>query len=154
MMARWLFKSEPDVFGIDRLEREGRTEWSGVRNWQARNNMLAMKTGELGFFYHSSCKPPGIAGICRVVREGYPDFTQFDAKSEYYDPTSRPEKPKWRMVDVEFVKRFPRFIPLDELRAMPELVGMPLLKRGQRLSVQPVDDAFWDAILAVADRPE
>jgi predicted RNA-binding protein with PUA-like domain len=148
-MAYWLFKSEPDVYGIDRLEREGKTEWSGVRNWQARNNMIAMKVGELGFFYHSSVKPPGIAGICRVIREAYPDFTQFDPAGEYYDPTSRPERPKWRMVDVEYVRTLPRFIPLDELRAMPQLAGMPLLKRGQRLSVQPVDEPYWNAIMAL-----
>lgn len=150
MTAYWLFKSEPEVYGIDRLEREGRTEWSGVRNWQARNNMMAMKVGDLGFFYHSSCKPPGIAGICRVIREAYPDFTQFDPQSEYYDPTSHEERPKWRMVDVAFVERLPRFIPLDELRAMPELEGMPLLRRGMRLSVQPVEERYWHAILARA----
>ena len=145
-----MFKTEPESYGIDRFEREGRTEWTGVRNSQARNNMLAMKLGELGFFYHSSCKPPGIAGICRVVREAYPDFTQFDPKSGYYDLTARPDKPRWYMVDVEFVRRFRRFIPLDELRAMPQLAGMTLLRRS-RLSVQPVEDVDWNAILKVAD---
>ena len=152
-MQHWLFKSEPDVYGIDRLEREGRTEWSGVRNFQARNNMVAMQLGDLGFFYHSSTKPPGIAGICKVIRAAYPDFTQFDAASEYYDPTSRAERPKWKMVDVGFVRVFPRLLSLDELRTMPQLAGMPLLRRGQRLSVQPVDAVYWDAIVAHADRP-
>ena len=150
-MQYWLFKSEPDAYGIDRLEREGHTEWSGVRNWQARNNMLAMKAGDLGFFYHSSCKPPGIVGLCRVIREAYPDFTQFDPKSDYYDPTSDPEKPKWKMVDVAFVERFPRQLTLDELRAMPELAGMTLLSRG-RLSVQPVEEKYWNVIMNVAEK--
>ena len=145
-MQYWLFKSEPDVFGIDRLEREGRTEWSGVRNFQARNNMVAMRVGDRGFFYHSSCKPPGIAGLCEVVREAYPDFTQFDPASEYYDPSANPERPKWKMVDVAFVSAFPRLITLDELRAMPELEGMTLLRRA-RLSVQPVEERYWNAIL-------
>jgi len=148
----WLFKSEPDVFGIDRLERERRTEWSGVRNFQARNNMAAMHVGDRGFFYHSSTKPPGIAGVCEVVREAYPDFTQFDPASEYYDPASKPERPKWKMVDVAFVCAFPRLITLDELRAMPELEGMTLLRRA-RLSVQPVEERYWNAINDVAARP-
>jgi predicted RNA-binding protein with PUA-like domain len=143
----WLFKSEPDAYGIDRLEREGRTEWSGVRNFQARNNMLKMKTGDLGFFYHSSTKPAGIVGICEVVREAYPDFTQFDPKSDYYDPTSNPERPKWKMVDVAFVEKFPHIITLDDLKTRPELAGMTLLSRG-RLSVQAVEEVYWKAILA------
>jgi predicted RNA-binding protein with PUA-like domain len=148
-MAYWLFKSEPDSYGLDRLEREGRTEWSGVRNFQARNNMIAMRTGDLGFFYHSSTKIPGIAGICEVVREAYPDFTQFDPKSDYYDPSSRPEKPKWKMVDVAYVRTFPRLLPLEELRGIRELGGMTLLSRG-RLSVQPVEEHYWNVILRLA----
>lgn len=151
-MQHWLFKSEPDAYGIDRLEREGRTEWSGVRNFQARNNMVAMHVGDRGFFYHSSTKPPGIVGICEVVRAAYPDFTQFDPKSEYYDPSSNPERPKWKMVDVGFVEKFPRILTLDELRAMPELEGMTLLRRG-RLSVQPVEDRYWNVILERARAP-
>ena len=146
-MNHWLFKSEPDVFGIDRLERDGRTEWSGVRNFQARNNMMAMKLGDLGFFYHSSCKPPGIAGICEVIREAYPDFTQFDRESDYFDGSSSPAKPKWMMVDVKFVRKFPELITLDAIRGMAGLEGLPLLRRGQRLSVQPVDDDSWKLIL-------
>ena len=152
-MRYWLFKSEPDVYGIERLEREGRTEWSGVRNFQARNLMVEMHTGDLGFFYHSSTKPPGIAGICTVIRDAYPDFTQFDPASDYYDPSSREERPKWKMVDVGFVRRFDRLLSLDELRAMPELAGMPLLRRGQRLSVQPVDAIYWDVIMRRIDDP-
>jgi predicted RNA-binding protein with PUA-like domain len=117
-----------------------------VRNFQARNNMVAMKLGDLGFFYHSSTKPPGIVGICEVVREAYPDFTQFDRASEYYDPSSNPDKPKWKMVDVAYVATFPEILTLDEMRAMPELAGMTLLSRG-RLSVQPVDERYWKSIL-------
>ena len=150
-MQYWLFKSEPDVFGIDRLEREGRTEWSGVRNFQARNFMREMRLDDLGFFYHSSTKPPGIAGIMRVIREAYPDFTQFERGHEYEDPTSRPERPKWWMVDVGFVRKFDALIPLDVLRSRPELEGMPLLRRGQRLSVQPVSGEHWAAIERMAD---
>ena len=146
----WLFKSEPDVYGIDRLEREGRTEWSGVRNFQARNFMREMALGDLGFFYHSSTKPPGIAGIVTIVREAYPDFTQFERGHEYEDPPSRPERPKWWMVDVAFVRRLERYLPLDELREQSELAGMALLRRGQRLSVQPVSAAHWTAIERLA----
>jgi predicted RNA-binding protein with PUA-like domain len=149
-MHYWLFKSEPDAYGIDRLERETRTEWSGVRNFQARNNMVAMKLGDRGFFYHSSTKPPGIVGLCEVIREAYPDFTQFDPASDYYDPTSKPDKPKWLMVDVGFVEKFPRMLTLDELRAMPALTGMTLLKRGSRLSVQPVEAVDFKLILQTA----
>lgn len=151
-MQYWLFKTEPDAYDIDRLEREGRTEWSGVRNFQARNNMVAMKFGDRGFFYHSSTKPPGIVGLCEVIREAYPDFTQFDPKSDYYDPSSNPENPKWKMVDVGFVEKFPRMITLDELktRADLDLDGMTLLRRGSRLSVQPVEARFWNAILQTA----
>lgn len=145
-MHYWLFKTEPDAYGIDRLEREGRTEWTGVRNFQARNNMIAMRAGDRGFFYHSSTKPPGIVGICEVVREAYPDFTQFDRASEYYDPSSKPDKPKWKMVDVAFVRKFDGILTLDEMRAMPELAGMTLLSRG-RLSVQPVEERYWKSIL-------
>lgn len=153
-MNHWLFKSEPESYGIDRLEREGKTEWSGVRNFQARNLMLEMNVGDRGFFYHSSTKPPGIVGVCEVTREGYPDFTQFDPKSDYYDRTAKPDAPKWMMVDVRFVRAFAHIITLEELRGMPELIGMPLLRRGQRLSVQPVEKHYWDAILRVADSRE
>ncbi len=148
--GHWLFKSEPDVFGIDRLKRERRTEWSGVRSFQARNYMREMHVGDLGFFYHSSTKPPGIAGIVKVVREAYPDFTQFERGHEYEDPSSRPEKPKWWMVDVEFVRKFDALIPLEELRGIAALDGMALLRRGQRLSVQPVTAAHWAVILELA----
>lgn len=152
-MQYWLFKSEPDTYGIDRLERDGVTEWSGVRNFRARNHMKAMNVGDRGFFYHSSTKPPGIAGICEVAAAAHPDSSQFDPQSDYYDAGSRPERPKWWCVDVKFVSVLPRFVTLAELRAMDGLDGMPLLRRGQRLSVLPVSAAHWRRILAAADAP-
>jgi predicted RNA-binding protein with PUA-like domain len=113
--------------------------------------MREMQVGELGFFYHSSTKPPGIAGIVKVIRAAYPDFTQFEKGHEYEDPTSRPERPKWWMVDVGFVRKLDALVTLDELRTLPELEGMPLLRRGQRLSVQPVSEVHWNAIVRRAD---
>jgi predicted RNA-binding protein with PUA-like domain len=153
-MQHWLFKTEPETFGWDRLKREGRTEWSGVRNFQARNNMMAMKLGDLGFFYHSSTKEPGIAGIVKVVREAYPDFTAFERGGPYYDPRSSKDKPMWQMVDVAYERDIPRFVSLAELRKNVALVPtMVLLKRGSRLSVQPVHVREWNLILKLADRP-
>jgi predicted RNA-binding protein with PUA-like domain len=149
----WLFKSEPQTYGFDRLREQGRTEWSGVRNYQARNNMLSMRLGDLGFFYHSSTAVPGIAGICKVVREAYPDFTAWDKSSEYYDPKSPDRKPIWMMVDVAFERDLPRFVTLAELRANAWLDGMALLKRGSRLSVQPVTAAEWELIERIARAP-
>jgi predicted RNA-binding protein with PUA-like domain len=146
MPRHWLFKSEPDAFSLADLERDGRTEWSGVRSFQARNIMREMRVGDRGFFYHSSTKPPGIAGVCEVVAEAHPDSTQFDRASEYYDRTSKRDDPKWWCVDVAFVRAYPRLIPLEELRAIPALAFMPLLRRGQRLSVQPVTPQEWELI--------
>lgn len=147
MPRYWLFKSEPDSFSIADLERVGREEWSGVRNYTARNLMREMKPGDLGFFYHSSVQPPGIAGTCKVVAAAHPDSTQFDRKSEYYDAKSEPGDPRWWCVDVGFVSAFPRLVTLDELRAIPALAYMPLLRKGQRLSVQPVSPQEWRLIL-------
>jgi predicted RNA-binding protein with PUA-like domain len=154
MPSYWLFKSEPDTFSFERLKREGRTEWSGVRNFQARNNMLAMKTGDLGFFYHSSVPEPGIAGVVKVVREAYPDFTARERGGEYYDPKATGANPIWQMVDVAYERDLPRFVSLAELRANPALAPtMLLLKRGSRLSVQPVHVREWNIILAMAELP-
>jgi predicted RNA-binding protein with PUA-like domain len=152
-MRHWLFKSEPDSYSIDDLARDGRTEWSGVRNFQARNLMREMQPGDLGFFYHSSVAPPGIAGICEVATAAHPDSTQWNKKSEYYDRTSKRDDPKWWCVDVAFVRKLPRYVPIDELRAIPELAFMPLLRKGQRLSVQPVSPQEWKLILALAEHP-
>ena len=150
MPRYWLLKTEPESFSIDDLERVGTEEWSGVRNFTARNLMREMRAGDLGFFYHSSTKPPGIAGICEIVGPAHPDSTQFDRKSEYYDPSSTRDDPKWWCVDVRFVRKLPRFVTLEELRTIPALAFMPLLRKGQRLSVQPVSQQEWDLILALA----
>ena len=149
-MAHWLLKTEPDAFSIDDLERLGTAPWDGVRNYMARNNLQAMRLGERAFFYHSSCEPPGIVGVCEVVREAYPDHTAFDPQSKYYDRRSKPEAPTWFMPDVRFVERFPRMVTLAEIRATPDLDGMALVQRGQRLSVQPVSEAEWEIITALA----
>lgn len=148
-MHYWLMKSEPDVFGIDDLAaRPGQTEhWDGVRNYQARNFMREMKTGERVFFYHSNAQPPGIVGIAEVAREAYPDFTAWDPESKYFDPKSTPDNPRWFMVDVRFVRKFEHIVTLDELRANPKLTDMPLVRRGNRLSVMPVTTEQWEHIL-------
>ncbi|HEY4440873.1 MAG TPA: EVE domain-containing protein [Candidatus Elarobacter sp.] len=149
MPRHWLFKTEPETFSIDDLQRVGREEWSGVRSYQARNLMREMQIGDLGFFYHSSVQPPGIVGICNVVTEAHPDSTQFNRKSEYHDGSSTTKNPKWWCVDVAFVEKFPRMITIEELRGIPDLAYMPLLRRGQRLSVQPVSDQEWERILQI-----
>jgi predicted RNA-binding protein with PUA-like domain len=151
MTQYWLFKSEPDVYGLEHLERDGRTEWSGVRNYQARNNMKAMQLGDLGFFYHSSTKLPGIAGIVKVVRTAHPDHTARERGGEYFDPKATEANPIWEMVDVAFERRLPRYVSLPELRAEPRLATMMLLRKGSRLSVQPVHAREWKIILDMAD---
>jgi predicted RNA-binding protein with PUA-like domain len=153
-MNHWLLKSEPDVFGIDDLERAPRrtTGWEGVRNYQARNMLRDdFRKGDRAFFYHSSCAVPGVAGIVQVVREAYPDPTQFDAKSEYYDAASTRECPRWFCVDVQLETRIVPVITLPELRehASGALRDMIILKRGNRLSVTPVSAAEWRCIVAL-----
>ncbi len=133
----WLVKSEPDVYSIDDLERDGSTMWEGVRNYRARNNMREMKVGDEVLYYHSNAKPPAIVGIARVAREAYPDPSQFDRKSHYYDAKSRPDDPRWSLVDIEFAARLPRSVGLDEAKADPALAEMELVRYG-RLSVQSV----------------
>jgi predicted RNA-binding protein with PUA-like domain len=149
-MARWLLKTEPEAYSIDDLERQGVGSWDGVRSFQARNNLRAMRVGDQCFFYHASTEPPGVVGICEVAREAYPDHTAWDPASKYHDPKSTPEKPLWFMPDVRFVEKFPRIVTLSELRQTPGLEAMALLKRGQRLSVQPVTDDEWDIIVRLA----
>lgn len=151
-MARWLFKSEPDVFGYDDLVAVKREGWDGVRNYQARNFMRAMSVGDRAIFYHSMAKPAGAAGICKVVKAAEPDPTQFDPTTKYYDPKSKPADPLWDWVTVGPVKKFRHFVSLDELRAMPELADCRLLARGNRLSVLPLTDAEFDAIVAAGAR--
>ncbi|MGH7662238.1 MAG: EVE domain-containing protein [Vulcanimicrobiaceae bacterium] len=152
-MRYWLFKSEPSSYSWQKLQKDGRTAWSGVRNFQARNNMMEMKVGDLGFFYHSSIAIPEIAGIVKVVREAYPDSTAWEKGGEYYDPRSTQKKPMWFMVDVAPEGDLPQPITLPAMRAEPVLEYMALLKRGQRLSVQPVTPQEWKAILALGRRP-
>lgn len=151
-MTHWLMKSEPEEFSIDDLAARGREPWTGVRNYQARNFMRdAMRVGDGVFFYHSNCAVPGIVGTARVASAAYADPTQFDPQSDYFDPKSSPEAPRWQMVDVAFERKLPRTISLDELRRHAAALGdFPLLARGNRLSVLPVTCAQWDSILALA----
>ncbi len=152
-MAYWLMKSEPDVFSIDDLQKQKRSGWDGVRNYQARNYMRdGMKVGDLVLFYHSNAEPPGIAGICRVAREAHPDPSQFDRKSEYYDPKATKEKPIWLQVEVEFVKKFSQILPLDLLKKQKALEKMPLVQKGTRLSVMPVTAKEWETIIKLGDQ--
>ena len=153
-MNHWLLKSEPDSFSIDALKLAPKqtTTWDGVRNFQARNMLRdSMKKGDQAFFYHSSCDVPGIAGIVSVVKDGYPDETAFDAKHHHFDPDSKRDAPRWFVVDVKLVRKFPRLITLDELRkhADAELAGMIVLRTGNRLSVMPVENAHWRFIIAL-----
>jgi predicted RNA-binding protein with PUA-like domain len=146
-IAYWLIKSEPEVFSIEALRKSRTTHWEGVRNYQARNHLRAMQLGDLVLYYHSNADPPGVAGVARVCREAYPDEDQFNAKSDYYDPKSKREDPRWSMVDVEFVEVLPEFVPLDTLKADERLDGMLVIKRGMRLSVQPVDGPHFKRVL-------
>jgi len=152
-VAYWLFKSEPESYAIDDLARDGVTPWSGVRNFQARNLMRAMRLGDRGFFYHSSTKPTGVVGLVRVVREAYPDATARDPAGPYFDPRATAEKPIWEQVDIAFERAFARCVSLAELRGRPQLAGMMLLARGSRLSVQPVAAEHFDRIVALAEEP-
>lgn len=153
-MRYWLMKSEPGAFSIDDLEHNpDQTEpWDGVRNYQARNMMRdEMKVGDRAFFYHSNCKVPGIVGIMEIVREGYPDHTAFDPQAKHYDPKSDPDKPRWMMVDVKYIRHTRRVISLAELKDYAELAGMQLLQKGNRLSVMPVTEQEWTFILGMED---
>jgi predicted RNA-binding protein with PUA-like domain len=151
-MNYWLMKSEPDVYGIDHLKAANKKTdtWDGVRNYQVRNMMRDdMKKGDLAFFYHSNCKEPGIAGIMKIVREGYPDYTALDPNEKYYDPKSDPDNPRWYMVDVRYVRKLKRVITLTELKTHPELEDLPLIRRGNRLSVMPLSEQHWNFILTL-----
>ena len=148
-MNYWLFKSEPSTYGIDHLAADKVTAWTGVRNYQARNFMRdLMKKGDRGFFYHSSCEVPGIAGIIEVARAAYPDETQFDHKTKYYDAAATKDAPRWFNVDVKFVKKT-RVVAIPELRSHKALKDMLILQRGNRLSITPVTRAEWDCIMAM-----
>ena len=146
MVNHWLMKSEPDAYSWQELKTDGKTHWDGVRNYQARNIMRDdMKIGDMVLFYHSNCKPPHVAGVAKVCREGYPDFTSWDSDSKYFDEKSSPENPRWFMVDIEPVSDM-QLVSLPEMKENPILEGMPLLARGQRLSVQPVSQEHFQEV--------
>ncbi len=149
MAKQWLMKSEPDSFSIADLERVKVEPWSGVRSYFARNHMRQMSVGDHVLFHHSSVDPPGVAGLAKVVRTGVVDETQFDPDSKYYDPKATRETPIWDCVDVEYVETFPHFVAMDRLRTEPALADMLVLKRGMRLSVQPVREAEYARIAAL-----
>lgn len=148
-MNYWLMKSEPECFSIDDLRKlpKQTSRWDGVRNYQARNFMRQMKQADLCFFYHSNAKPPGIIGIMQVVKEAYPDPTQFDPNSEHPDFKSSPSNPRWDMVDVKFKEKFSNIISLNDLKQHKELEHMQLLQKGNRLSVLPISKTQWDFIV-------
>ena len=150
----WLMKSEPNCFSINDLKNsKNQTEcWHGVRNYQARNFMRDdMRIHDKIFFYHSSCKQPGIVGIAEVASLPYPDYTAQDPRSDHPDPKSTPEKPIWHMVDVRFLTKFPEIVSLENLKKHPELSDFKLLKKGNRLSILPVSPSQWDLILDIAE---
>ena len=149
-MRHWLMKSEPDAFSIDDLARVGTEPWSGVRNYQARNFMRdTMRPGDGVLFYHSSCAAPGVVGIATVASDAYPDPTQFDRKSHYFDLASTRETPRWQLVDIAFKRKLARTISLTKLKEQPRLEDFALLRRGNRLSVLPVTKAQWACILSL-----
>jgi len=148
----WLMKSEPDVFSFDDLwkAKGRRTAWDGVRNYRARNFMRDdMQVGDGVLYYHSNAEPPGVAGVAEVASRPYPDPTQFDPKSKYFDPKSTPEDPRWQLVDVKAVEKLPRFVSLTDLKENAKLASMGAVQRGNRLSVQPVTAAEWREVLGM-----
>ena len=151
-MNYWLMKNEPEAFSIDDLERVKVEPWDGIRNYQVRNFMRdQMAVGDLAFFYHSSCKVPGVVGAMEIVSEAYPDHTAWDPKEHYYDPKSDPENPTWLMVDVKFREKFSEPITLAELRKHRALEDMMILRRGNRLSVTPITRKHWNFINKLAN---
>ena len=150
----WLFKSEPEAYSITDLERDGTTFWDGIRNYQVRNFLrddVAIGDGVL--FYHSNADPAAVVGIAKVTRAGYPDHTQFEEGHDHHDPAATQESPRWYMVDIAFERAFPRPLSLEELKGIPALDAMGLLRKGNRLSLQPVTQDEWRTILALADTP-
>lgn len=147
-MAYWLMKSEPESYSIDDLARQKTGGWDGVRNYAARNFMKTMKKGDLALFYHSSADPSGAAGVMEIVGEYSTDPTQFDPKNHHYDPRSPAAQPRWALVTVRFVEKFPSFVPIGEIKRVPALKNMALLKYS-RLSIQPVTPQEWETILAM-----
>ncbi len=151
-MQHWLVKSEPDCYSISDLKRDKTTAWNDVRNYQARNFLRAMKKGDWLLFYHSSCAIPAVVGLARVSKEAYPDPTQFDAKNEGYDPTSKKDAPRWSTVDVSFVEEFTEPFTLAELKNDPAFTGMEVIRQGSRLSVQPVSETHFTRIVKLRSK--
>lgn len=147
MMNYWLMKSEPDVFSIDDLKTKKSTPWDGVRNYQARNFMRDdMKKGDFVLYYHSNCKVPGVYGLGKVIKESHPDHTQFDAKSEYYDPKAKKDEPRWFMVEVGFVNKFKTPVSLEFMKGEKSLQDLLILRKGNRLSITPVDSKSFEKV--------
>ena len=151
-MNYWLVKTEPHVYSIDDLRRDKKTEWTGVRNYQARNFLQQMRVGDSVIVYHSNAEPPGVVGIATVKTAAVPDPTQFDKKSEYFDPKATKEAPRWFCPDLKFVRKLSRLIALDELRSCTTLAGLALLQKGSRLSVLPVSEKHFDTIVELASK--
>ncbi len=146
-MNYWLMKSEPETFSIDDLQKKKKSGWDGVRNYQARNYMRDnMKAGDLVLFYHSSCEIPGVAGIGKVSKESHPDPTQFDSQSDYYDPKASKEKPRWFMVEIEFVEKLNNVFTLSEIKNHKDLINMMVVQKGSRLSINPVSEKEFKII--------
>ncbi|RME15925.1 MAG: EVE domain-containing protein [Bdellovibrio sp.] len=149
----WLMKSEPDVYSIDDLKRDKVTFWDGVRNYQARNFMRdQMQEGDEVLFYHSNAKPPGVVGLAKIVKVGIPDPTAFDPQSEYFDPKSSPENPRWYGVEVQFLEKWKAPVTLEEIKKHPQLKNMLVAQKGQRLSVQPVEASHFRTLKALGRR--
>ena len=149
-MNYWLMKSEPEAYSIDDLKRDKREPWDGIRNYQARNMMRDdMKVGDLAFFYHSNCKEPGIVGVMKVASKPYADPTQFDKKSKYFDPKSNKDDPRWCLVDVAYKRKLKRTITLAEIKAAKGLDGLMLTRKGNRLSIMPIEKKHWDKLLGL-----
>lgn len=152
MKKYWLMKSEPDAYSIDDLKKEKKCLWDGIRNYQARNFMMKdMKVGDEVLFYHSNAKPPGVIGIATISKSAVPDPSQFDNKSKYYDQKSDPESPRWHCVEVKFKKKFKQIISLDDLRNNSKLQDMMVIKKGQRLSIQPVSAKDFSTVLKIGE---
>lgn len=154
MAKFWIFKTEPGTFSIDDFKKAPKSvePWDGIRNYQVRNFIRDdMKKGDMVLIYHSSCKPPGVAGVAKIVKEAYPDHTAFDKKSKYYDPKSDHKNPRWLMVDLKFIKKFKNFIPLNDLKEHEKLEELVLLKRGNRLSIMPIEEDEFNYIRALGE---
>ena len=147
MVNYWLFKSEPGVYSIDDMKRDNAIYWEGIRNYQARNFMRACTVGDRVLFYHSNAKPPGAVGECKIVKEAWPDPEQFNPESKYFDPKASFEKPRWTVVDIEFVSKFDRLVSLQEMKENAKLAEMKLVQKGCRLSVMPVSKEEFEEVL-------